>query len=187
VLPGIGFEMMNSETPQGLDPAVAARRLAEEGPNALEASTRRTLPGIVWSVLREPMFLLLMAAGLIYLAVGDTREALILMGFVVVIMLTTVLQERRTDNALEALRDLSSPRAMAIRGGQTVQLAGRDVVREDILLLSEGGRVPADGVLLQAHELAVDESMLTGESVPVAKDTPNATVLRARWWCEGRA
>ena len=161
----------------GLDPAVAARRLQDEGPNTLEASAQRSLARIVWTVVREPMFMLLMAAGLIYLALGDTREALVLMGFVLIIMLTTVLQERRTDNALEALRDLSSPQATAVRGGQTVQLAGRDVVRGDVLLLSEGGRVPADGVLLQAHELAIDESLLTGESVPVNKDTPGAAVF----------
>ena len=122
------------------------------------------------------MFLLLMAAGLIYLALGDTREALFLVGFVLIIMLTTVLQERRTDNALEALRDLSSPQATAVRGGQTVQLTGHDVVRDDVLLLSEGGRVPADGTLLQAHELAVDESLLTGESAPVNKDAPGIAV-----------
>jgi Ca2+-transporting ATPase len=177
---------MSPQTPQGLDPAVAARRLAKEGPNALQTSSQRTLPGIVWGVLREPMFMLLMAAGLIYLGVGDTHEALILMGFVVIIMLTTVLQERRTDNALEALRDMSSPRATAIRGGQTVQLAGHDVVREDILLLAEGGRVPADGVLLQAHELAIDESMLTGESVPVSKDTIGATVFAGTLVVQGQ-
>jgi Ca2+-transporting ATPase len=168
--------MPNEHLP-GLDPAVAAHRLQEEGPNTLEASTQRSLARVVWTVVCEPMFALLMAAGLIYLALGDLREASVLVGFVLVIMLTTVLQERRTDNALEALRDLSSPQASAVRGGQTVQLAGRDVVREDVLLLNEGGRVPADGVLLQAHELAVDESLLTGESAPVNKDTPSAAVF----------
>ena len=167
---------MSTEPAPGLDPAVAARRLQDEGPNTLEASAQRSLGRIVLTVVREPMFLLLMAAGLIYLALGDTREALFLVGFVLIIMLTTVLQERRTDNALEALRDLSSPQATAVRGGQTVQLTGHDVVRDDVLLLSEGGRVPADGTLLQAHELAVDESLLTGESAPVNKDAPGIAV-----------
>ena len=167
---------MSTEPATGLDPAVAARRLLDEGPNTLEASAQRSLGRIVLTVVREPMFLLLMAAGLIYLALGDTREALFLVGFVLIIMLTTVLQERRTDNALEALRDLSSPQATAVRGGQTVQLTGHDVVRDDVLLLSEGGRVPADGTLLQAHELAVDESLLTGESAPVNKEAPGIAV-----------
>ncbi len=155
--------------PTGLDPAVAAQRLREEGPNELGISQRRTLRDMAWDVVREPMFLLLLGAGGIYLAMGDAHEALILLGFVVIIMTITVLQERRTDNALNALRDLSSPRALALRGGAMVRIAGRDVVREDLLMIAEGDRIPADGTLVQAHELATNESMLTGESEPVAK------------------
>ncbi len=160
---------MTIEKPVGLDPAIAAQRLREEGPNELGVSQRRTLRDIVWEVVHEPMFLLLLGAGTIYLVMGDTREALILLGFVLIIMTLTALQERRTDNALDALRDLSSPRALVVRGGATLRIPGRDVVREDVLILSEGDRIAADGVLLQAHELATDESMLTGESEPVAK------------------
>lgn len=155
--------------PTGLDPAVAAQRLCEEGPNELGISQRRTLRDMALDVVREPMFLLLLGAGGIYLAMGDAHEALILLGFVVIIMTITVLQERRTDNTLNALRDLSSPRALALRGGTMVRIAGRDVVREDLLMIAEGDRIPADGTLLQAHELATNESMLTGESEPVAK------------------
>ena len=128
-------------------------------------------------VLREPMFLLLMGAGSIYWALGDTHEALVLLGFVFIIMGVTLLQERRTDNALEALRDLSSPRARALRDGQTVRIPGREVVRDDVLMLAEGDRIPADGDLLQAHELATDESMLTGESEPVSKSAAGERVF----------
>lgn len=155
--------------PSGLDPAVAAQRLREEGPNELGVSQRRTLRDMAWEVVREPMFLLLLGAGAIYLAMGDAHEALILLGFVVVIMAITVLQERRTDQALNALRDLSSPRALVVRGGVAQRVAGREVVREDLLMIAEGDRIPADGCLWQAHELATDESMLTGESEPVPK------------------
>lgn len=159
--------------PTGLDPAVAAQRLREEGPNELGISQRRTLRDMAWDVVREPMFLLLLGAGGVYLAMGDAHEALILLGFVVIIMTITVLQERRTDNTLNALRDLSSPRALALRGGTMVRIAGRAVVREDLLMIAEGDRIPADGTLLQAHELATNESMLTGESEPVAKQIAN--------------
>ncbi len=155
--------------PTGLDPDIAAQRLRDEGPNELGISQRRTLRAMAWDVVTEPMFLLLLGAGGIYLAMGDAHEALILLGFVAIIMTITVLQERRTDNALNALRDLSSPRALALRGGAMVRIAGRDVVREDLLMIAEGDRIPADGTLLQAHELATNESMLTGESEPVAK------------------
>ena len=97
------------DSPTGLDPALAAQRLRDEGPNELGISQRRTLRDMAWDVVTEPMFLLLLGAGAIYLAMGDAHEALILLGFVVIIMAITVLQERRTDNALNALRDLSSP------------------------------------------------------------------------------
>ncbi len=158
-----------AEPGPGLDPALAAARLRDEGPNELGLSQRRTLRDIAWEVLREPMFGLLLGAGAIYLAMGDAREALILLGFVFIIMGITVLQERRTDQALDALRDLSSPRALVVRGGESRRIPGREVVRDDVLLLAEGDRVPADGVLLQTHELATDESMLTGESEAVPK------------------
>ena len=168
---------MNPDAPNGLDPAAAAQRLRDEGPNELGVSQRRTVWDMAWDVVREPMFLLLMGAGSIYLAMGDAHEAMILLGFVVIIMAITVLQERRTDNALEALRDLSSPRALVLRGGETLRIPGREVVREDVLLLAEGDRVPADGLLLQAHELATDESMLTGESEAVPKQLPDGQVF----------
>ena len=160
---------MAIDLPPGLDAATAAARLREEGANELGVSQRRTLRDIAWEVVREPMFLLLLGAGTIYLLTGDTREALVLLGFVVIIMAVTALQERRSDNALEELRELSSPRAMALRGGGSLRIPGREVVRGDILLLAEGDRVAADGVLLQMHELATDEAMPSGESEAVPK------------------
>jgi len=162
------FEM-DSALPQGLNQVEAKLRLKNEGPNELGVNQRRTLLTIAGEVVREPMFLLLLGAGAIYLAMGDPGEAFVLLGFVIIIMIVTVLQERRTENALEALRDLSSPRALVIREGKALRIPGREVVRDDILIISEGDRVPADGSVLQAHELASDESMLTGESEAVAK------------------
>ncbi len=160
---------MTTKFPDGLSREVAQARLAAEGPNELGTDQRRSLFAIAREVAREPMFLLLLGAGAIYLAMGDAHEALILLGFVGIIMVITILQERRTENALEALRDLSSPRALVIRDGEPTRIAGREVVRNDILILAEGDRIPADGKVLEAHELAVDESMLTGESEAVTK------------------
>jgi Ca2+-transporting ATPase len=138
------------------------------------ASQRRPLRAIVFEVASEPMFLLLLAAGAVYLLVGDRFEALVLTGFVLAIMAITIFQERRTDNALAALRELSSPRALVMRDGSQVRIAGHEVVRGDLLLVGEGDRVPADGELLDAHDLAIDESMLTGESIPVARAAGDA-------------
>lgn len=147
----------------------AVHRLQAEGPNELPTSERRTTLVITWEVAREPMFLLLVAAGTLYLFLGDLREALVLLGSVFVVMGIPISQERRTERTLEALRDLSSPRALVIRGGQRVRIPGREVVRDDLLVLAEGDRVPADALLLWSSNLSVDESLLPGESVPVRK------------------
>ena len=153
----------------GLSEQEAQRRLKQEGYNELPSSRRRSLFTIGLGVLREPMFLLLIAGSGIYLALGDVREALVLLGSILVIMGITLYQEQKTERALDALRDLSSPRALVIRGGQQQRVAGRQVARGDIVVLAEGDRVPADGLLLWGLNLSVDESLLTGESVPVRK------------------
>jgi len=160
---------MHAKPPKGLTDAQATALLQRDGPNELGLSQRRTLAHIVWEVVREPMFLLLLGAGAIYLAMGDPQESLVLLGFVFIIIGITVVQERRTDKALDALRSLSSPRAQVIRDGTAQRIAGREVVRGDLLVLTEGARIAADGELLEAHELASDESMLTGESASVDK------------------
>jgi P-type Ca2+ transporter type 2C len=153
----------------GLSEKEAASILHEEGYNEIPSANRSSVLGIALGVVREPMFIMLVATGLVYIALGDLQEALILLSFVFVIMGITFYQERKTERALEALRDLSSPRALVIRGGERKRIAGRDVVRDDILVLAEGDRVPADSVLLDATNLSADESLLTGESVPVRK------------------
>ncbi len=153
----------------GLSDEEAAKRLEEEGYNELPSARPRNAFTIAFSVIREPMFLLLIAGGVVYLVLGDFEEAVLLLSFVFVIVSITFNQERRTERALEALRDLSSPRALVIRGGRQERIAGRDVVRSDIIVLAEGDRVPADAVLLQCSDFLVDESLLTGESAPVRK------------------
>lgn len=153
----------------GLSEAEARARLASEGFNELPGARRRTALRIALEVMREPMFLLLIGGGLIYLAVGDREEALILLAFACLSVVITVIQESRTERVLEALRDLTSPRALVIRDGERRRIAGREVVRGDLVVLSEGDRVPADALLLEATELQADESLLTGESVPVRK------------------
>ena len=153
----------------GLTTAAAAARLRQEGYNELPRSERRNWLVMIAAVLREPMLLLLLAAVAIYLVLGDVREALVLLASVFVVIGITVYQEHRTERALEALRDLASPRALVIRDGSPQRIAGREVVRGDLLMLSEGDRVPADAVVVECTSLLVDESLLTGESVPVRK------------------
>jgi Ca2+-transporting ATPase len=141
----------------------------EHGFNELPSTKNKTIFQIAISVVLEPMFMLLVACGTLYLILGEPQEAVMLLGFVFVIMGITIYQERKTEKALEALTDLSSPRALVIRDGQQKRIAGRDVVPGDYVILIEGDRVPADGIIISCANLTIDESLLTGESVPVRK------------------
>lgn len=153
----------------GLTTAQAEQRLTETGYNELIPSHPRRAYEIAAEVLREPMFLLLIAAGIIYLLLGSVEDALMLLGFVLIIIAMTVFQAQKSERVLEALRDLSSPRAKVLRDGKPQRITGRLVVIDDLLLLTEGDRVAADAVLLSCNDLMADESMLTGESAPVRK------------------
>jgi P-type Ca2+ transporter type 2C len=153
----------------GLSDQEAAQRLQREGANELPTAQRRTIWRIALEIVSEPMFALLIGGGVVYLFLGDVREAAVLLGSIVLIMLIDFSQENRTEHALEALRDLSSPRALVIRNGKHKRIAGREVVRGDLVVLAEGDRVPADGTLLWQLNLSADESLLTGESLPVRK------------------
>jgi Ca2+-transporting ATPase len=151
----------------GLTQAEAAQRLVADGPNALPGNESQPMWRIATKVLMEPMFLMLLVAGITYLLLGDPGEAAFLLVAVFAVIGLTLAQERRTQRALEALRDLSAPRALVVRGGIEQRIAGRDVVVGDLLVLHEGDRVAADAQLWQGHA-STDESLLTGEAAPVA-------------------
>jgi Ca2+-transporting ATPase len=154
---------------RGLSSAEAERRLATDGPNELATAKPRNLLQQAWAVVRQPMILLLLIAGTVNFALAEPLDGAILMSFVVVVITISIYQEHKTENALSALRDLSSPRALVVRDGRQLRIPGREVVRGDVIVLVEGDRVPADAALAEAANLSVDESALTGESVPVRK------------------
>ena len=153
----------------GLSESEARARLQQHGRNSLPSQESRSFLRIALEVAREPMFLLLLAAGALYFATGKPGDALMLLSFVFVVMTITIIQERRTERTLDALRDLSSPRALVLRDGQARRIPGSEVVAGDFLILAEGDRVPADALLRRGTNLNTDESLLTGESVPVRK------------------
>ncbi len=176
---------MSSEDPAtgsdvGLSGRAALQRLAQDGPNELPDEGPRRLGRIVLDVLREPMLLLLAGCAGLYLALGDTGEAALLGAFATMIIGITIVQTRRTERALAALRNLSAPRALVIRDGERVRIPGREVVVGDLVVLGEGDRVPADATLVDANRLSADESMLTGESVPVGKRAAAAVEAMGR-------
>lgn len=153
----------------GLASTEVQERLRTDGFNELPSGRRDSVWRTLTDILREPMFLLLIACGTIYVFLGDVQEALILLGFVFLVAGITFYQERKTEHALAALRDLTSPRALVVRDGSRQRIPGREVVRGDILVLSEGDRVAADAAVVSCINLSTDESLLTGESMPVRK------------------
>ncbi|GAA0281006.1 HAD-IC family P-type ATPase [Alteraurantiacibacter aestuarii] len=153
----------------GLTSREAELRLKADGPNLIPQRDRRTALRIIGEVLREPMLALLLSGGAIYMVLGDLAEALILLAFATFSVAVTAIQETRTEHVLEALRDLSAPRALVIRDGRQQRIPGASVVNGDLLVLDAGDRVAADAQLLEAEDLYVDESLLTGESMPVRK------------------
>ena len=166
--------MIEASRLSGLTAAAARARLEEEGANELPRGQQRPIWRIVLDVIREPMLALLLAGGIAYFLLGDLTEALILLAFASFSVAVTVVQETRTEHVLESLRDLSAPRALVIRDGTRSRIAGREVVREDLIVLEQGDRIAADAILIEANDLQTDESLLTGESLPVGKVTKGA-------------
>ena len=162
----------------GLSEAEAQARLARDGPNRLPQGPRRTLAVIAAGVALQPMFLLLLATAAVYGFVGSVADALSLLVSVALVAAISIYQELRTERVLEALKDLASPRSRVVRGGVVRQLSSQELVHGDRLLVAEGDRLACDAQLLEAHGLAIDESLLTGESAPVPKHAPPG-VLRA--------
>jgi Ca2+-transporting ATPase len=162
----ISFQTSNIK---GLTNKEVADKLKNEGYNELPSSKQRGAFHIALGVVKEPMFLLLVACGALYLILGDIHEGLMLLGFVFVVMGIEFYQEKKTEKALDALKDLASPRALVIRDGETIRISGKEVVTGDIVILQEGDRVPADAKVLSSINLLADESLLTGEPVPVRK------------------
>lgn len=161
----------------GISKKEAAEKLEKEGYNELPSSKPKSVFTIAVGVVKEPMFLLLVACGTLYLTLGDIQEGLMLLSFVFVVMGIEFYQEKKTEKALDALKDLASPRALVIRDGETIRIPGKEVVTGDVVVLQEGDRVPADAMVMDSNNLLADESLLTGESVPVRK----------REWTEGDA
>ncbi len=164
---------MNPATPsekyKGLTGIKAAELLRTEGPNSLPSSKPKNFLSIALGVVKEPMFILLVACGSLYVVMGDLQEGIMLLGFVFVIMAIEFFQQKKTEKALDALKDMASPRALVIRDGVETRIAGIEVVSGDLIVLQEGDRVPADATILDSVNLLADESLLTGEPVSVRK------------------
>ncbi len=173
-------ESFDNKNFQGLSEDEAARRLEEHGYNEIPSQKKKSIFSILFSIIKEPMLLLLLGAGLIYLIIGEKNDALMLLFFVFVVVGITLYQEGKAEKALESLKGLSSPRALVIRDGKLQRIPGRNVVIGDVVILREGDRIPADGFLHVSLNLQVDESMLTGESLAVRKSEWDGRTIKSQ-------
>lgn len=161
--------MIKTVIRNGITSNKANEQLKRHGYNELPTAKPKSVWQIALEVIKEPMFILLISCGSLYLVLGDYLGGISLLCSVSIIIFITFYQHRKTEKSLEALRQLSSPRALVIRDGIEMRIAGREVVPGDIIILHEGDRVPADALVLESNHLVVDESLLTGESVPILK------------------
>ncbi|WP_162591691.1 cation-translocating P-type ATPase [Variovorax sp. PBL-E5] len=167
---------------QGLDENEALARLRRDGPNVLPSTERKGVPRIAWTALTQPMFLLLLATAALYAVLGSLGDAAVLLVSVLVVGGLSIYQEQRTERVMHALRDLSSPRCTVVREGVSRRVVSAELVCGDRLVVNEGDRLAADARLVEAAAIQVDESQLTGESMPVGKHaggTAEAALLHA--------
>ncbi|MCE3260086.1 MAG: cation-translocating P-type ATPase, partial [Bacteroidetes bacterium] len=169
----------------GLKAEEAEQKLKQYGFNELPSSKSKNILQIAIEVIKEPMFLLLLSCGVLYMILGDVREGVILLSTIFLIIGITFFQYRKTERALEALKKLSAPRVLVIRDGTEVRIPGREVVPGDILVINEGDRIPADAAILECLNLTVDESVITGESFAVDK-TPDAALFNGTLAVRGK-
>jgi P-type Ca2+ transporter type 2C len=155
--------------PAGLSSAEAADRLARYGPNELPRARPTPLWRLIAGQLRDPLILVLIVAAALTLATGDWTDAGVILLVIVVNTSVGVVQEVKAGQAIAALSELTSPEARVLRDGEQRQIPASEVVPGDVLVLAEGDIVPADAAVIDAAALLVDESALTGESVPVDK------------------
>jgi P-type Ca2+ transporter type 2C len=161
--------------PGGLTSTEAARRLAEHGPNELQAAHRISPWAILLEQLKNVLVIILLVATVLSAFLGHGTEAIVITVIVLFAVVLGFVQEYRAERAIEALRQMAAPTAVVLRDGDEVGIAARDLTPGDVILLKAGDRVPADGRLIEAINLQVEEAALTGESVPVEKHTAPLT------------
>ena len=162
----------HSDERNGLSRAEAARRLAESGPNRLVKPREVRFWAVFWEEVREPMILLLLVVAVFYSIWGEPRDTITIVVVIILLVFSEIFTEYRAKRAVAALRRLAPPATPVLRDGVYVNIPAEQLCAGDIIVLEVGGRVPADARVLCALGLAVDESALTGESLPVAKNVP---------------
>ena len=160
-----------SSSLEGLTSSQAKKLQEQYGKNELVSEKKQSFLSKIIHVMVEPMFLLLIVASIIYFILGEPRDGVIMLIFVCGVISIEVIQEWKTDKTLNALKDLSAPHVTVIRDGKEQTILSSDLVPNDLMVINEGVKIPADGEIIKANDLCVDESSLTGESIGVWKVT----------------
>ena len=166
----------------GLTTAEAKSLQLKHGKNELSPQKKRSFARKTLNIVCEPMFMLLIIAAIIYFILGEPRDGLIMLVFVIGIISIDVIQEWKTDKTLNALKDLSAPHINVLRDGKEIQIASADLVPSDIMMIHEGVKIPADGIVVRCNDLCVDESSLTGEAEGVWKIPTADAEESADYW-----
>lgn len=166
----------------GLSSAEVNRLQQQYGKNELVSQKKQGFLKKALVIICEPMFLLLLVAAIIYFFLGEPRDGAIMLVFVIAMISIDVIQEWKTDKTLNALKDLSAPHVTVIRDGEEQITASSELVPGDIMLLCEGVKIPADGVILKCADLCVDESTLTGEAEAVWKTQTDKVLPNEDYW-----
>jgi P-type Ca2+ transporter type 2C len=156
--------------PAGLTSPEVFSRQEQYGKNIFYTESPRSFISIAFTILKEPMFLLLITACAIYFILGEISEGIMMLVAMCMVTAISLFQEVKTSNALQALKQLTDPRVVVIRDGSEIMITAEELVPGDIMMLSEGMKVPADAIILQSNDLTVNESIITGESLPAEKD-----------------
>ncbi|MCO6488432.1 MAG: cation-translocating P-type ATPase [Phaeodactylibacter sp.] len=164
----------NNQAFQGLNRQQVASRQKRFGKNALYSGRARHIFRMMWDVAREPMFLILVVVCAIYFFLGNTYEGQIMLFAMAMVVIVSIYQEVRSANAIRSLKKYTQSTIRLIRDGEEVRLPAEELVPDDIMIVSEGETVPADAEVLRQNDFSVDESIMTGESMPVFRDAGEA-------------
>ena len=165
------YQQLNTDPKQGLSSSEVESRFKKYGPNILNAKPPRSIFSMLIDQLKEPLVFILIIAAFISGMLGEIEDTIVILFIVVLNAIIGVFQENKAENAIKALKDMTKPSAKIIREGKTLQINAEELVPGDIVLLDAGDSVPADLRIIEAVSLNSDESALTGESLPVEKNT----------------
>lgn len=174
-------------TSRGLSASQVQESRSKYGGNKVEDQSESGLWAAVSGLVKEPMLILLIAASTIYFATGSRGEGFFMLGAILVISTISIYQDSKSRNALRELKSLTEPKCKVIRDGLEIEIPSEDIVVGDWLIMEEGNKIQADGAILEAHDFSVNESILTGESLAVAKNEPGSEVFQGTLVASGRA